>query len=58
MGKDLKEDDIEEQLRKKLKLQRLSFNDFNEEKSGLLSPCTPDFDIEAMKADIDYQDEK
>ena len=45
-------------MRKKLKLQRLSFNDYNEEKSGLLSPITPEFDIIAMKEDPDYQTAK
>ena len=51
-GRDYKEEDIEEQLRKKLKFKRLSFYDYNEEKSGLLE--IGDFDYTKMKGDSDY----
>ena len=35
-GRDYKEEDIEEEIRNKLKFKKLSFYDYNEEKSNLL----------------------
>ena len=43
-GKDYREEDIEEQIRSKLKFKRLSFYDYNEEKSGLLELNPSGFD--------------
>lgn len=51
-GREYKEEDIEEEIRSKLKFKRLSFYDFNEEKSSLLEIGA--FDYTKMKGDYDY----
>lgn len=51
-GRDYKEEDIEEEIRNKLKFKKLSFYDYNEEKSNLLE--IGEFNYKQMKGDYDY----
>lgn len=54
MGKQYKEQDIEEEIRKKLKFKRLSFYDYNEEKTGFLEITPGGLDYSIIKQDLDY----
>ena len=53
-GKDYREEDIEEEIRSKLKFKRLSFYDYNEEKNGLLEISPFGFDYNSLDCDKDY----
>lgn len=53
-GKNYNNEDIEEEIRNKLKFKRLSFYDYNEEKSGLLEISPSGFDCSQVKGDYDY----
>ena len=53
-GKDYQQQEIEDEIRRKLKFKRLSFYDYNEEKTGFLEIAPGTLDYSIINKDLDY----